>query len=175
MPLLFLKLSEVLKYTTSEKLGLRGGSAGGIAVGRAMTERPELFGAVVLEYPLVNPTRLDQTPDAVVQHDEFGSPKDSSEFQYLYEMDTYLHVCEGEDYPAVLLTAGKEDSRIPTWEPAKVAARLERDRGNNRATLFRLYDGGHGTGDTEETAAYYADPIAFFLWQLGHPEHGVQP
>ncbi len=163
------------KYTTSEKLGVRGGSAGGVAVGRAITERPELFGAAVLEYPLLNPTRLDQTPNAVVHHDEFGSPADSTEFQYLYEMDTYLHVQKGEAYPAVLLTAGKEDARIPVWEPAKVAARVERERENNRATLFRLYDGGHGTGDTEEIAAYYADPIAFFLWQLGHPDGPGQP
>ncbi len=163
------------KYTSSQKLGVRGGSAGGIAVGRAITERPELYGAAVLEYALLNPTRLDQTPDAVVQEDEFGSPADSTDFQHLYQMDTYLHVKEGMKYPAVLLTAGKEDSRIPIWEPAKVAARLERDRGNKRPTLFRTYDGGHGTGDTEEAISNLVDPIAFFLWQLGHPEHGAQP
>lgn len=161
------------KYTTSEKLGVRGGSAGGIAVGRAITERPKLFGAAVLEYPLVNPTRLDQTPNAVVQEDEFGSPADSTDFHNLYEMDTYLHVRKGEDYPAVLLTAGKEDSRIPSWEPAKLAARLERDRSNDRATLFRLYEGGHGTGDSEEAIEYLVDPIAFLLWQLGHLKHAV--
>ena len=162
-------------YTHSEKIGVRGGSAGGVAVGRAITERPELFSAAVLEYPMVNPTRLDQSPDASVQQDEFGSPHDSAQFQYLYEMDTYLHVRKGEDYPAVLLTAGKEDSRIPTWEPAKLAARLSSDRGNDRVTLFRLYDGGHGTGNAEEAIAYLVDPIAFFLWQLGHPKHGIQP
>ena len=163
------------KYTCSEKLGVRGGSAGGIAVGRAMTERPDLFGAVVLEYPMVNPTRLDQTPDATVQYDEFGSPQDSVEFQYLYEMDTYMHVRKGEDYPAILLTAGKEDYRVPSWEPAKLAARLARDRNNARATLLRLYNGGHGTGDAEETIEQNTDPIAFFLWQLGHPKHTIQP
>ena len=163
------------EYTSSQKLGVRGASAGGVAVGRAITERAELFGAAVLEYPLLNPTRLDQTPDAVVHHNELGSPADSAEFQHLYQMDTYLHLRKGEAYPAVLLTAGKEDSRIPVWEPAKVAARIERERENDQPTLFHLYDGGHGTGDTEETAAYYADPIAFFLWQLGHPEHGAQP
>ena len=162
-------------YTCSEKLGARGGSAGGIAVGRAITERPELFGAAVLEYPLVNPTRLDQTQSAIVQQDEFGSPSDSVEFQYLYEMDTYLHVRKGEEYPAILLTAGKEDYRIPSWEPAKLAARMARDRGNERVTLFRLYQGGHGTGDAEESLSYDADPIAFFLWQLGHAEHQDRP
>lgn len=160
------------QYTSSEKLGVRGASAGGIAVGRAITERPELFGAAVLEYPLLNPTRLNQTPDAVVQEDEFGSPTDSAEFQHLYEMDTYLHIQEGKAYPAVLLIAGKEDARIPIWEPAKVAARIGKDRGNERPTLFRCYDGGHGTGGTEESAAYVADPIAFFLWQLGVSEIG---
>ena len=162
-------------YTRSEKLGARGGSAGGIAVGRAITERPELFGAAVLEYPLVNPTRLDQTQSAIVQQDEFGSPSDSVEFQYLYEMDTYLHVWKGEQYPAVLLTAGEEDYRIPAWEPAKLAARMARDRGNERVTLFRLYQGGHGTGDAEESLAYDTDPIAFFLWQLGHAEYQDRP
>ena len=74
----------------------------------------------------------------------------------------------------MLLTAVKEDYRIPSWEPAKLAARMVRDRGNERVTLFRLYQGGHGTGDAEESLSYDADPIAFFLWQLGHAEHQVR-
>ncbi len=154
------------QYTSPSHLGIRGGSAGGIAVGRAMTERPELFGAVALEYPMVNPTRLNQTPDPIVQQDEFGSPEDSVEFQYLYQMDTYLYVEPGTNYPALLLTAGKNDTRVPTWEPAKLAARMASDRGNDRQTLFRLYEGGHGVGDAEEALAHYTDPLAFFLWQL---------
>ncbi len=82
------------------------------------------------------------------------------------QMDTYLYVKKGEAYPALLLTAGKQYTRVPAWEPAKLAARIAQERGSERVTLLRLYEGGHGSGTAEETIAYYTDPFAFLLWQL---------
>ena len=112
-------------FTRPEKLGVMGGSAGGIAVGRAITEQPKLFAAAVLEFALLNTTRLDQQAGGYVQSEEFGSPEDFIEFGYLYSMDVYHHIQEGVNYPALLFTAGKNDQRTLAWEPAKVAAKFE--------------------------------------------------
>jgi len=154
-------------YSRPEKLGVMGGSAGGIAVGRAITDQPELFSAAVLEFPLLNTTRIDQQPGGYVQSEEFGATGDSTEFSYLYEMDVYHHIQKGTSYPALLFTAGKNDQRTLAWEPAKVAAKFETRRGNDEPTLFRLYEGGHGSGTVEEAVKILADKFAFFSWKLG--------
>ncbi len=154
-------------YSRPEKLGVMGGSAGGIAVGSAITEQPELFSAAMLEFPLLNTTRIDQQPGGYVQSEEFGSPEDSTEFSYLYEMDVYHHIQKGTSYPALLFTAGKNDQRTLAWEPAKVAAKFETRRGNDEPTLFRLYEGGHGSGTVEEAVEMLSDKFAFFSWKLG--------
>jgi len=154
------------QYSTPEKLGVMGGSAGGITVGRAITEQPDLFAAAVLEFPSLNPTRLDQQTDGYLQEDEFGSPSDSAAFGYLHRMDVYHHVASGQDYPALLFTAGRDDPRIPLWEPAKVAAKFETRRANDQPTLFRVYEGGHGNSASDEEVRMLADKFAFFAWQL---------
>jgi len=154
------------QFTRPEKLGVMGGSAGGIAVGRAITEQPDLFAAAILEFPLLNTTRIDQQAGGYVQSEEFGSPEDSTEFGYLYEMDVYHHIKEGINYPALLFTVGKNDQRTLAWEPAKVAAKFETRRGNDQPTLLRLYEGGHGRGSIEETVEMLADKFAFYSWKL---------
>lgn len=154
------------RFTRSEKLGVMGGSAGGIAIGRAITEQPALFAAAVLEFPLLNTTRIDQQAGGYVQSEEFGSPEDSTEFGYLFDMDVYHHIQKGVHYPALLFTAGKNDQRTLAWEPAKVAAKFETRRGNDQPTLFRLYEGGHGSGSTEESVEMSADKFTFFSWKL---------
>ena len=154
-------------YTRPAKLGVTGGSAGGIAVGKALTERPDLFGAAVLEYPSVNPVRLAATFDGTIHYDEFGDPTDSTEFQYLYRMDPYIHISQGEHYPAVLLTAGANDTRVELWQPAKFAAKMESMRGNNEVTLLKVHDNGHGASTATETNHQIRDRLVFFLWQLG--------
>lgn len=150
-------------YTRPQKLGLLGSSAGGITIGRALTEEPSLFGAAVFQFPLVNTTRM---PNAVLQEDEFGSPDDSVEFQYLYEMDTYLHVKKGQPYPPMFFLAARNDQRIPAWQPAKMAALVDQQRGNEEYTLFRLYQGGHTTASREEQTEMWTDMLTFFLTSL---------
>jgi prolyl oligopeptidase len=155
-------------YTSPRHLGLYGNSAGGIAVGMALLERAELFNAAVLEYPFLNPTRLAESADGVVHYEEFGDPADSLEFTYLYRMDPYLHLQE-KDYPAVLLTAGENDTRVEPWEPAKFAARMEAVRRNTEVTLLRVYSGGHGTTGIEEFINQQAEKLTFLYSQL-HPQ-----
>ena len=154
------------EYTSTARLGVSGGSAGGIAVGMALNEQRELFGAAMLEYPFLNPTRLAVSPDGGAHYDEFGNPEDSVEFGYLYQADPYLHLAD-KDYPAVLLTGGEGDTRVETWEPAKYAAKLQTIRTNEEPTLLRIYEGGHGAISSEEFIHQLADKLTFFWWQLG--------
>ncbi|WPP51760.1 prolyl oligopeptidase family serine peptidase [Catalinimonas niigatensis] len=152
-------------YTSPGHLGLNGNSAGGIAIGMALNEQPDLFKAAVLEYPFLNPTRLVASSDGIVHYEEFGNPEDSIEFGYLCQMDPYLHLTE-KNYPAIMLTAGEKDTRVEVWEPAKYAAKMEAVRLNDAVTLLRVYSGGHGVVDETAYRQQLADKFAFFLWQL---------
>ncbi len=160
-------------YTTPTKLGINGGSAGGVTVGRAMTERPELFGAVVADVGLLNPVRAEQDANGVPNISEFGSTTTPEGFKGLYEMDAYLHIVDGVKYPPTLLTTGINDPRVPPWMPGKFAARL--DQAGAAPVLLRVdYEAGHGIGSTRlQVLAQLADTMSFYLWQFGVP--GFQP
>ncbi len=94
-------------YTSKDKVAIWGGSAGGITVGRAMTERPDLFKAVIAEVGVLNMLRDEVTPNS--QPKEFGTIKDPKEFKGLLEMDAYHHIKKGVKYPTTLITAGIND------------------------------------------------------------------
>lgn len=160
------------KYTSPEKLVLNGGSAGGILVGRAITERPDLFAAVIPEVGLMNPVRFEEAPNGPANVREFGTVKDSVECMALIEMDSYLHLKKGEKYPAALVTAGMNDPRVIVWQPAKFAARLQEVNASNKPMLFRVdYASGHGIGDVKSVRfERFADLFSFALWQTGHPD-----
>jgi prolyl oligopeptidase len=160
------------KYTSPEKLILSGGSAGGILVGRAITERPDLFAVAIPEVGLMNPLRFEESPNGPANVREFGTVKDSVECMALIEMDSYLHLKKGEKYPATLVTTGMNDPRVIVWQPAKFAARLQAENASNKPILFRVdYESGHGIGDVKSVAfERLADLISFALWQTGHPD-----
>ena len=90
-------------------------------------------------------------------------------------MDAFNHVRDGVAYPAVLLTGGADDPRVPVWEPAKMTARLQKASTSGRPVLLRIeFDAGHGIGSTRaQRDAEAADEQAFLLWQMGEP--GYQP
>ena len=154
------------KYTSAHQLGVSGASAGGVTVGMAIAERPDLFGAAVLEYPLLNPTRLAESVDGAIHYDEFGDPGDSLEFLNLYKMDPYLNLKEEEKYPALLLISGKNDTRVSLWEPAKFYAKIKETQRNGRPTLLKVYDSEHGVANLTTAAQQTADKLTFFDWQL---------
>jgi prolyl oligopeptidase len=160
-------------YTSTPKLGINGGSAGGITVGRAMTERPDLFGAVVGDVGMFNAVRAETDSNGVPNISEFGSVTTPDGFRGLYEMDAYLHVVDGVKYPPTLLTTGINDPRVPPWMPGKFAARLQ--QAGAPLVLLRVdYEAGHGIGSTrQQVLAEYADTMAFYFWQFGVP--GFQP
>jgi len=168
----FIACAETLiaqKYTEPSKLGILGGSAGGILVGRAMTERPELFAAVISAVGSLDMVRAEVTPNGIPNIPEFGTRANEAGFRALLEMSTLHQIKDGVNYPAVLLTHGVNDPRVEVWESTKAAARLMAASTSGRPVLLRLdYDAGHGVGSTKaQQQAERADLYAFLLWQLG--------
>jgi prolyl oligopeptidase len=160
------------KYTTKERLGILGGSAGGITVGRAMTERPDLFAAVVPIVGVLDAVRAELTANGVPNIPEFGTVKKEDEFRALLAMSSYHHVKDGVAYPAVLLIHGVNDPRVEWWQSAKMAARLQAATSSAKPILLDLdYDAGHGIGSTKlQRQRQAADFYAFLFWQTGQPQ-----
>ncbi len=158
-------------YTSTPKLAIHGGSAGGILIGRAMTARPDLFAVAVPEVGVLNALRAETSANGVPNIPEFGTVKDEAQFAALLEMDALSHVQDGVKYPATLLIHGINDPRVPPWETLKMAARLQAATASGKPVLMRLdYAGGHGIGSTKsQRQEQYADMWSFMLWQFGDP------
>ncbi len=159
------------KYTSSQHLAINGGSAGGILIGRAMTERPDLFAAAIPEVGCMNALRFENSPNGPVNTPEFGTVKIEQECKALIEMDAYLHLKKDDKYPATLITAGFNDPRIIAWQPAKFAARLLVVNKSDKPILFFTdYEAGHGIGNAKQKQwEQFADLFSFGLWQTGAP------
>jgi prolyl oligopeptidase len=159
-------------YTSREKLAGQGGSAGGILIGRAITERPDLFAAAVIDVGCLDMVRSETTTNGVPNIQEFGSSATKEGFDALLAMSAYHHVKDGVKYPAVLLTHGVNDPRVEAWMSAKMAARLQAATAGGKPVLFRVdYQAGHGIGSTrKQQQEEDADSLAFLLWQLGHAD-----
>ena len=164
------------KWTSPARLAGTGTSAGGIEIGMAVNERPDLFRVAIPRVGATNPTR-----DMLVgvagpaNRPEFGDPTTRDGFRTLLAMDAYQHVRDATAYPAMLLTAGMNDPRVDTWIPAKFAARLQAATSSGRPVLLRVeMEGGHGIGSTySQEEVETTDTYAFLLWQLG--VEGWQP
>lgn len=131
-------------YTSKSLLIAEGGSAGGMLVGRAITERPDLFAGAHLAYGGLNPMRAESHSNGAPNVAEFGTIADPDEARWIYSMDTYHHVQDGVAYPAILLTHGWNDARTPFWMSAKTAARLQAASTSHRPVLMNIdFKGGH--------------------------------
>jgi prolyl oligopeptidase len=167
----FISCAEYLidrRYTSKSRLTAITASAGGVVVGGAITKRPDLFTAAVLQVSQLNPLRKEVTEGGPAHEAEYGNVKVDSEFRSILASDPYHRIRDGRDYPAVLVTAGLHDRRIPVWIPAKFAARLQATT-NKRPTFLRIeYDAGHGFGSTQsQREEEFADIFAFALWRSG--------
>lgn len=160
------------KYTSNARLGILGGSAGGILVGRAMTERPDLFAAVIPAVGVLDAVRAETTANGVPNIPEFGTVTKEDEFRALLAMSSYHHVKEGTRYPAVLLIHGVNDPRVDVWHSSKMAARLLASSTSGKPVLLDLdYDSGHGVGNTKlQRQKQVTDYYAFLFWQEEHPD-----
>lgn len=166
------------RYTRPAKLFGWAQSAGGILIGRALEERPDLFAAIVDRVPLTDTLRFETTANGPDNVPEFGSVKTESGFKALYSMSSYAHVKDGVRYPPTLVYAGFNDQRVAAWIPAKFAARLQAATASGKPVLLRVdYDAGHTGFDATRAQSdrNTADMLAFALWWTGDPDFQPKP
>jgi prolyl oligopeptidase len=157
------------RYTRPARLAIQGGSNGGLLVGAAMTQRPELFGAVVCTYPLLDMVRYHKFLLARLWVPEYGSAENPDQFKYLYAYSPYHHVKPGTKYPATLFVTGDSDTRVDPLHARKMAALMQASTGSDKPVLL-LYDTktGHSGGmPVSKQIEDSTDQLSFLFWQLG--------
>jgi prolyl oligopeptidase len=155
-------------YTRSSRLAIGGGSNGGLLVGAAMTQRPELFRAVVCSYPLLDMVRYHQFLVARFWVPEYGSSEDPDQFTFLHTYSPYHRVKSGTPYPAVLFITGDADTRVAPLHARKMAALVQAATSSDRPVLLK-YDtkAGHSGGTpVSKQIDDLTDTMSFLLWQL---------
>jgi prolyl oligopeptidase len=157
-------------YTMSQKLAIQGGSNGGLLVGAAMTQRPELYRAVLCQFPDLDMVRYYQfennNPPALA---EYGDASNPEHFEFLRKYSPYQNVRTGTKYPAVLLTTGDADTRVPPLQARKMTAVLQHATASDHP-IFLLYDekAGHAGGvPFKKRVDDLSLELAFLCWQLG--------
>ena len=158
-------------YTSRERLALHGGSNGGLLMGAAVTQRPDLAAAVWCAVPLLDMIRFPQFLIARLWTDEYGDPDVADEFAWLHAYSPYHHVREGAAYPAVLFTTAEGDTRVDPCHARKMAAALtaaSSSQAERPVLLAQAGRAGHGVGKPASMRVNEgADVLAFFSWQLG--------
>lgn len=165
-----------LGYASPATLAGTGTSAGGITIGGAITQAPAQFRAALIRVGVTDALRMENSEGGPANVGEFGTVQKQADFNALLNMDAFQHVKAGVNYPAVLLTAGAEDHRVPLWMSAKMTARLQAAGKSKGPILLRVdYEGGHGSigAGQAQANAELADDFSFLLWQLG--VSGFQP
>jgi prolyl oligopeptidase len=156
-------------YTDREHLAIRGGSNGGLLMGAVMTQRPELFRAVVCQVPLLDMLRYQNFQIAKLWIPEYGSSEDPKQFQWLFAYSPYQHVKAGTDYPAVLFMTAESDTRVDPMHAKKMTAELQAANGGPNPILLRIESkAGHGAGKPiAKLVDEWTDIYSFLFWQLG--------
>ncbi|MFC1476127.1 prolyl oligopeptidase family serine peptidase, partial [Candidatus Zixiibacteriota bacterium] len=156
-------------YTSSEKLAVTGGSNGGLLVGAAFTQRPELFRVIRCGYPLLDMLRYHKFLMGPYWVSEYGSADDPGQFEYIREYSPYHNVKSGTPYPAVLFTTGDSDTRVDPMHARKMTALMQASTGSDNPIVLH-YDtkAGHSGGTpVSKQIEDQADQLHFVLWQLG--------
>lgn len=164
-------------YTNPSRLAISGRSNGGLLVGAALTQRPELFQAVVCGYPLIDMLRYQKFLVAKFWVPEYGSSEDPDQFKYLYAYSPYQHVKAGTKYPAVLFVTGDGDTRVDPLHGRKMCALLQSATGSDRPVLIH-YDtkAGHTAAQpVSKQIDDLTDELSFLFWQLKVPLEGKAP
>jgi oligopeptidase B len=170
----FIACAETLvkqKYTSSDRLVIEGGSAGGLLMGAVTNMRPDLFKAVVSHVPFVDVlnTMLDATlPLTTSEYIEWGNPNEKPAFEYMKKYSPYDNVGK-KNYPAMLVKVSLNDSQVPYWEGAKLVAKLRAMKTDNNPLLLKVnFGAGHGGASGRYDALHEtAFDYAFMLWQMG--------
>jgi prolyl oligopeptidase len=172
----FIAASEFLiaeKYTDKDHLAISGGSNGGLLMGAMITQRPDLFRAVVCAVPLLDMLRYQNFQIAKLWIPEYGSADDAVQFDWLYAYSPYHHVKRGQEYPAVLFMTGDTDTRVDPMHAKKMAALMQAEAkngdSNDKPILLRIETkAGHGQGKpVTKQIEESTDMYSFLFWQLG--------
>ena len=157
------------KYTSPAHLAILGGSNGGLLMGAAFTQRPDLFRAVVSFVGIYDMLRVELDPNGAFNVTEFGTVKDPEQFRALYAYSPYHHVRDGTAYPAILMLTGENDHRVNPMESRKMIARLQAADSSGHPILLRTSaSAGHGIGTAlDERIEQDADLFSFLFDQLG--------
>ena len=156
-------------YTRPERLAIKGGSNGGLLVGAALVQRPDLFKAVICTYPLLDMVRFHRFLVAKWWVPEYGSADDAEQFKYLYEYSPYHNVVQGAEYPAVLFVTGDADTRVAPLHARKMTALLQSANGGNEPVLlyYNTAAGHSGGRPVSEVIDDVLVQVRFLIWQLG--------
>jgi len=160
------------QWTVPARLAITGGSAGGVAAGNALIDRPDLFAAMVSQVGFHDTLRGETGLVGPANIAEFGSVTTPEGFRDLLAMSSYARLRDGVHYPAALFTTGFNDPRVDPWDPGKMAARLQAintgPEGSGKPVLLRVdFDAGHGGGTLDQLIDETTDVFAFLLWQTG--------
>ena len=161
------------KYTDKNHLAIQGGSNGGLLVGAAFTQRPDLFRAVVCQVPLLDMLRYQNFQIAKLWIPEYGSADDPKQFDWLYAYSPYHHVTPGVEYPAIMFMTADSDTRVDPMHAKKMAALMQAEARNGqsreRPILLRIEaKAGHGAGKPlAKQIEEGTDIYSFLFWQLG--------
>jgi prolyl oligopeptidase len=156
-------------YTRPERLAIQGGSNGGLLIGAAVTQRPDLFSAAIANVPLMDMLRYHKFLRARNWVPEYGSSDDPKQLAYLLRYSPYHNVKEGVKYPALLITAGERDERVHPLHARKMTARLQAATSGDPETrpilLWVERDTGHGMGaPADQQLAGAVDQLSFLMW-----------
>jgi len=157
------------KYTRPARLGIRGGSNGGLLMGAMMTQRPDLFGAIVCGAPLLDMLRYHKMSVGAWWTSEYGSADDPTQFAYLYKYSPYHNVRKGANYPPILFVSGDFDTRVDPAHARKMTAMMQAANASRNPILLR-YDtkGGHsGIANVNTTVEEQVDQMSFLADRLG--------
>ncbi len=159
------------QWTTAARLGISGGSNGGLLTGAALTQRPELFGAVFCAVPLLDMLRYQNFLIARFWIAEYGTAEDQTQYRWLRAYSPYHHVQGGVRYPAVLFTTAEGDSRVDPMHARKMTALMQAVTAEDPKAIVLLRvesDAGHGVGKPlDKQVDDLADQYSFFAWRLG--------
>ena len=154
------------KLTSPAHLAIEGGSNGGLLMGAAVTQRPDLFAAVVSHVGIYDMLRVELSPNGQFNVTEFGTVKDPAQFQALHAYSPYHRVRDGAKYPPILLVTGDNDPRVEPMQSRKFAARLVA-AGARDVLLFTNSDAGHSVPQREQRFRQAAYAYAFIMDRLG--------
>jgi prolyl oligopeptidase len=153
------------KYTQTSLLTIEGGSNGGLLTGAVVTQRPDLFGNVLIAVPVLDMVRFHKFYNAQPWMVEYGDPDKEDDFKFLYDYSPYHKADQNTKYPPILLTTNINDKRVHPMHAFKMTAKLQKIEKSNPVLLRTITKAGHGVVSREQTVTETAERAAFIIWR----------